>query len=68
MAATEQISLRLPKDLLKLLDFLAKRDLRNRSNLIEYILVSWLREHEPGEFGDIEDAMLGGSDTAAPGR
>jgi len=52
MASTEQISLRLSKDLLGLLDFLAKRDLRTRTNLIEYILINWLREHEPNEFDD----------------
>jgi len=52
MAVTEQISLRLSKDLLTLLDFMSKRDLRTRTNLIEYILMSWLRDHEPNEFDD----------------
>jgi metal-responsive CopG/Arc/MetJ family transcriptional regulator len=52
MATTGQISLRLPKDLLELLDRIAKRDLRDRTNLIEFILISWLREHEPNEFDD----------------
>jgi len=52
MANTGQISIRLPKDLLKLLDKLAKRDLRDRTNLIEYILMNWLREHENMEFDE----------------
>jgi metal-responsive CopG/Arc/MetJ family transcriptional regulator len=52
MATTEQISIRLPKNLLELLDYLSKRDLRTRTNLIEYILMNWLREHEPREFDD----------------
>jgi hypothetical protein len=49
---TEQISLRLSKDLLMLLDELAGRELRTRTNLIEYILTSWLREHEADSFDD----------------
>jgi metal-responsive CopG/Arc/MetJ family transcriptional regulator len=49
---TEQISLRLPKELLALLDDLAKREVRTRTNLIEYILTNWLREHEPDSFDD----------------
>jgi metal-responsive CopG/Arc/MetJ family transcriptional regulator len=44
---TTQISFRLDKELLDLIDFLAKRDLRTRTNMIEFILTSWLREHEP---------------------
>jgi hypothetical protein len=56
---TEQISFRLPKELLKLLDELAQRYLRTRTNLIEYILTNWLREHEADsfdEFGNIIDS------------
>jgi hypothetical protein len=49
---TEQISFRLPKDLLMLLDDLADRELRTRTNLIEYILMNWLQEHEPDSFDD----------------
>jgi hypothetical protein len=49
---TEQISFRLSKDLLMLLDDLADRELRTRTNQIEYILMSWLREHEPDSFDD----------------
>jgi hypothetical protein len=49
---TEQISFRLSKDLLMLLDELADRELRTRTNLIEYILMNWLREHEPDSFDD----------------
>jgi hypothetical protein len=49
---TEQISFRLSKDLLMLLDELAGRELRTRTNLIEYILMSWLREHEADSFDD----------------
>jgi hypothetical protein len=49
---TEQISFRLSKDLLMLLDDMAGRELRTRTNLIEYILMSWLREHEPDSFDD----------------
>ena len=52
MANTGQVSLRLPKDLLKLLGKIAKRDVRDRTNLIEFILINWLREHEPEEFGE----------------
>jgi metal-responsive CopG/Arc/MetJ family transcriptional regulator len=49
---TTQISFRLPKDLLELIDELAKRDLRTRTNMIEFILTSWLREHESSSFND----------------
>lgn len=49
---TEQISFRLSKDLLMLLDDLADREMRTRTNLIEYILMSWLREHDPDLFDD----------------
>jgi hypothetical protein len=49
---TEQISFRLSKDLLMLLDDLADRELRTRTNLIEYILMDWLREHEADSFDD----------------
>ena len=65
MAKTEQITMRLPKDLLELLDFIANRDLRTRSNLIEFILINWLREHEPNEFND-DGNILSDSDTFAP--
>jgi len=45
--ATEQISFRLSKDLLESIDFLAVEQLRTRSNMIEYMLTSWIREHAP---------------------
>jgi metal-responsive CopG/Arc/MetJ family transcriptional regulator len=43
----DQISFRLPKKLLEAIDFMATRDLRTRTNMIEFILTSWIREHEP---------------------
>jgi predicted DNA-binding protein len=43
----DQISFRLPKELLEAIDFMATRDLRTRTNMIEFILTSWIREHEP---------------------
>jgi hypothetical protein len=49
---SEQISFRLSKGLLALLDDMADRELRTRTNLIEFILTSWLREHEPDSFDD----------------
>jgi predicted DNA-binding protein len=49
---SEQISFRLPKELLMLIDELAARDLRTRTNMIEFILMSWLREHEQDSFDD----------------
>jgi metal-responsive CopG/Arc/MetJ family transcriptional regulator len=49
---TTQISFRLTTDLLELIDGLAKRDLRTRTNMIEFILMNWLREHEPDSFND----------------
>jgi metal-responsive CopG/Arc/MetJ family transcriptional regulator len=49
---TTQISFRLDKDLLELIDGLAKRDLRTRTNMIEFILTNWLREHESESFND----------------
>jgi metal-responsive CopG/Arc/MetJ family transcriptional regulator len=55
---SEQISFRLPKELLKLLDELASRDLRTRTNMIEFILMSWLREHEPNSFDKFGNIKL----------
>jgi metal-responsive CopG/Arc/MetJ family transcriptional regulator len=49
---TTQISFRLGKNLLELIDELAKRELRTRTNMIEFILTNWLREHEPVAFDD----------------
>jgi metal-responsive CopG/Arc/MetJ family transcriptional regulator len=59
----DQISFRLPKELLKAIDLMATRDLRTRTNMIEFILTSWIREHEPllleadGKFIDAAKSM-----------
>jgi hypothetical protein len=49
---SEQISFRLPKELLMLVDELAARELRTRTNMLEFILMDWFREHEPDSFDD----------------
>lgn len=54
---TTQISFRLPKALLDLIDELAERDLRTRTNMLEYILMNWLREHEPDAFDDFGNIL-----------
>jgi hypothetical protein len=54
---TTQISFRLPAGLLGLIDELAKRELRTRTNMIEFILTSWLRQNEPGSFADDGSVM-----------
>jgi len=55
MATTTQISFRLSYKLLSTIDFLATQELRTRSNMIEYMLTSWIREHGNGELEEDED-------------
>ena len=56
--ATEQISFRLSKDLLETIDFLAVEQLRTRSNMIEFMLTSWIREHAPHMQDDEDDKYM----------
>jgi hypothetical protein len=49
---TDQISLRLPKELLAAIDTIAKEELRTRTNMIEYILTTWMIENHCDELPD----------------
>ena len=51
-----QISIRIPKSLLIGIDFLAVEQIRNRNNMIEFILTDWMKENgkNPVELEDEE--------------
>ena len=42
-----QIGVRIPGELLRALDMLGAEQVRDRTNTVEWILVSWFREHRP---------------------
>lgn len=45
--ARTQIGARLEDDLVKAIDILATEQIRDRSNMIEYILTDWIKQHRP---------------------
>jgi len=45
--AKEFVGLRLPPELIKSVDNLAKEETRTRANAIERILTMWFQEHRP---------------------
>jgi len=65
---TEQISFRLPAPLLSCIDELAKEEIRTRTNMIEFMLVDWLREHRPNAYGEYFDEVHPVDVEDTPGR
>ena len=49
-----QISVRIPKKLLIGIDFLAVDQVRNRNNMIEFILTDWMKKYGKGQV-DLEN-------------
>jgi hypothetical protein len=49
---TEQIGFRVSKPLLDTIDRVAREQLRTRTNMIEFMLRSWLRNNEDEEYGE----------------
>jgi hypothetical protein len=45
--ARTQIGARLTDELVSAIDKLAAEQVRDRTNMIEFILVDWIREHRP---------------------
>ena len=50
-----QISVRIPKKLLIGIDFLAVDQVRNRNNMIEFMLTDWMKENGKGQIDWEED-------------
>jgi len=50
-----QISVRIPKKLLIGIDFLALDQVRNRNNMIEYILTDWMKENGKDQVDLVDD-------------
>jgi hypothetical protein len=52
--ATEQFTIRLPVELMRAIEHLAKDEMRSKANMVEYILTSWITDNR---FTYLEEEM-----------